>query len=368
VEDLMPDTSLAAAAVGDCRFELVELDVPPVGAADGLLRVEASGVCGSDFKKYRVRDMSPTVLGHETVGRIERVGDVARQRWAVDEGDRVLLEEYLPCGHCSFCRSGEFRSCRVTDNAQAGALRYGSTPIALAPGLWGGNSQFQFLHPNSVLHRVPDEVPAEHVTFAIPLSNGIQWSRRDGGVDVGDSVLIQGPGQQGISCVVGSRMAGAEQVIVSGRHSDRHRLQTARRVGADLTIDAEHQEVVEVVRASTGGAGADVVIDVSGGGAATASVAFRAVRRGGTVVLASGGPPGEVSLDLVRKKQITVRGVRGHSFWAVETALRVIASGRVDLESFCTAPYPLAEIDAAYATATDGSGDHRLHVSIGAWM
>ena len=363
----MADTTLAAAAVGDRRFKLVELDVPSVTEVDGLLRVEASGVCGSDFKKYRVKNMSPTVLGHETVGRIERIGESARRRWGVTEGDRVLLEEYLPCGHCSFCRSGEFRSCRVTDNAQEGAIRYGSTPIAVAPGLWGGNSQFQFLHPNSVLHRVPDAVPAEHVTFAIPLSNGIQWSRRDGGVDVGDTVLIQGPGQQGISCVIGCTIAGAGQVIVSGRGTDRARLRLAQRLGADLTVDADREDVAEVVRAATDGSGADVVIDVSGGGAATALVAVHAVRRGGTVVLASGGPPGEFFLDVIRKKQITLRGVRGHSFWSVETALELIASGRVDLDLFCTAPYPLAEIDAAFATATDGLGDHKLHVSIGAW-
>jgi threonine dehydrogenase-like Zn-dependent dehydrogenase len=364
---VVADTTLAAAAVGDRRFALVELDLPATTDVDGLLRVEASGVCGSDFKKYRVTGMSPTVLGHETVGRIERLGASARRRWGVDDGDRVLLEEYLPCGHCSFCRSGEFRSCRVTDNAQQGALRYGSTPIAVAPGLWGGDSQFQYLHPNSVLHRVPDAVPAEHGTFAIPLSNGIQWSRKDGGVEVGDTVLIQGPGQQGISCLIGCAAAGAAQVIVSGRGTDQARLGLARRLGAHRTVDADEDDVVEAVRAATDGAGADVVIDCSGGGAATAMVALHAVRRGGTVVLASGGPPGDVLLDVIRKKQVTVRGVRGHSFWAVETALDLIASGRLDLDLICGAPYPLAEIDAAFATATDGHGDHALHVSIGAW-
>jgi threonine dehydrogenase-like Zn-dependent dehydrogenase len=364
----MVEKAVAAAAVGDRRFELVELDLPPVGVADGLLRVEASGVCGSDFKKYRVRDMSPTVLGHETVGRIERLGDVARRRWGVSEGDRVLLEEYLPCGHCAYCRSGEFRSCRVTDNAQQGALRYGSTPIDVAPGLWGGNSSFQFLHPNSVLHRVPEHVAAEHATFAIPLSNGIQWAKRDGGVEVGDTVLVQGPGQQGASCVIGSTLAGAAQVIVSGRGGDRRRLEVARELGASRTVDVDDEDLVGAVRSATDGAGADVVSDASGGGAATAAVAFGAVRRGGTVVLASGGPPGELPLDLVRKKQITIRGVRGHSFWSVETALAQIAAGRVDVDLLCSAPYALADIDAAFATATDGSGDHKLHVSIGAWQ
>jgi threonine dehydrogenase-like Zn-dependent dehydrogenase len=358
--------SAAAASVGDRRFELVEIDIPETGPAEGLLRVEASGICGSDLKKYRRSPAKPMVLGHEVVGRIERAGELARQLWGVTEGDRVLLEEYLPCGHCAACRSGEFRACEVTDNAKEGTIRYGSTPIEVPPGLWGGNSQFQYLHPNSVLHRVPEGVAAEYATFAIPLSNGLQWSQRDGGVGYGDTVLVQGPGQQGISNVIASKAAGARQVVVTGRTADAHRLRIAELVGADRTVDVDTEDVVDVMRELTGGAGADVVVDTSGGGAATLDISLHAVRRGGVVVAASGGGPGPVDLDAVRKKQVTIKGVRGHSFWSVEAALALIASGAVDLSLFCSAPYPLEKIDDAFA-AVAGGGDRPLHVSIGAW-
>jgi threonine dehydrogenase-like Zn-dependent dehydrogenase len=364
----MVEQSLAAASIGDRVFELVELPLPEPRDTDGVLRVEASGVCGSDLKKYRVKRTSGMILGHETVGRIDRLGPAAEQRWGFTEGDRVLLEEYLPCGHCAACRSGEFRACRVTDNAQDGFVRYGSTPVDVEPALWGGDSQYQYLHPNSVLHRVPDNVRAEHATFAIPLSNGIQWTQLDGGVGFGDTVLVQGPGQQGLSCVIGSKVAGAEQVIVSGRGLDAGRLAIAERIGADMTVDADEQDLVETVLAATDGEGADVVIDASGGGVTTLMLAIRSVRRGGTVVLASGSGGGEtdLSLDLIRKKQVTIKGVRGHSFWAVDSALDLIAAGRVNMDLICSTPYPLAKIDDAFAAAV-GRGEGALHVSVGAW-
>src|SRR5689334_17879552 len=155
----------AAVAIGDRRFETREFVAPPGRETDGLLRVEACGVCGSDLKKFRPAAMRATILGHETVGRIERLGPLAAARWGVAEGDRVLLEEYLPCGHCAYCRSGQFRSCLETDNTGTGFLRYGSTPVEVEPGLWGGYATFQYLHLNSVLHPVPDNVTAEHATF-----------------------------------------------------------------------------------------------------------------------------------------------------------------------------------------------------------
>ena len=100
----------------------------------------------------------PRILGHENVGTIEKIGDIARTRWGLDVGDMVALEEYLPCGHCIDCRSGEYRSCLETDSKRAGSLRYGSTSTTVEPALWGGYSQFQYLHPRSVFHRVPEGV------------------------------------------------------------------------------------------------------------------------------------------------------------------------------------------------------------------
>jgi threonine dehydrogenase-like Zn-dependent dehydrogenase len=136
------------------RSELREFPAPAIGADDGLLAIEAAGVCGSDVKSYS-SDLSPRILGHENVGSVAEIGPAAAKRWGIGEGDRVVLEEYLPCGHCDFCRSSEFRLCLNSDpSTNPSSLRYGKTPITVPPALWGGFSNYLYLHPNTVAHRL----------------------------------------------------------------------------------------------------------------------------------------------------------------------------------------------------------------------
>jgi threonine dehydrogenase-like Zn-dependent dehydrogenase len=124
----------AATTIGPLQTEIREYPLPEIPADAGLLKIEAAGVCGSDWHMYN-SDRPPRIMGHENVGRVYQLGPVAAQRWGLNEGDRVALEEYLPCGHCGLCRSGEFRLCEQTESRRPGALRYGTTPISEPPGL-----------------------------------------------------------------------------------------------------------------------------------------------------------------------------------------------------------------------------------------
>ena len=102
-------TTLAAVMTAPKTTELRELPLPEIAPDAGLLRVLANGICGSDPGKYANEKFSPSILGHEIVGIVEKLGSSAGGRWGVREGDYVALEEYLPCGHCEYCRSGEYR-------------------------------------------------------------------------------------------------------------------------------------------------------------------------------------------------------------------------------------------------------------------
>lgn len=365
----------AAVSLAEGRTEIRSFPMPDLPSDGGLLKVELCGVCGSDwpyFNKYP-KSKGPLILGHEGVGRIDRLGPGGAKRFGLKEGDRVALEEYLPCGHCEYCRTGDFRLCDETDTLNLeGTIRYGSTPVSVAPALWGGYSQYQFLHPNAVMHRIPDHVPAKTATLALPLGNGVEWAYLQGGISLGEVVVIQGPGQQGLACTVAAKEAGAGLIIVTGlsTEADTRRLELARKLGADHTIQVDREDLLEKVADYTGGAMADLVIDCASGGTATVVSAIRLARKRGRVIL--GGrkfkPIPEFESDLLITRFLTVRGMRGHSYQAVKLAIEIIASGRYPLELMCSHVFPLAEVDAALRTVGGEGLPGAIHCAVDPWQ
>lgn len=360
----------AAVKIGPKHTEVREFDLPDIPADGGLLKVEAAGICGTDVRTYPTPSRGgPLIMGHENVGIIAKIGAVATRHWGVKEGDRVALEEYLPCGHCEYCRAGDFRMCFETDiHNTPDAPRYGATPVTVAPALWGGFSQYLFLHPNSVLHKVATKVPAEQAALALPLSNGWQWAMVEGGVGPSKSVLIQGPGPQGLGCVVASKEAGAACIIVSGLSRDASRLALAKRLGADFTVDVEKEDLRERVRHITGGHGINVVIDAA---AATEQTILPAMdilhMKRSTLVIAAGGMGQTISnfpLGLIKLKYMAVKPARGHSYGSVEMALHTIASGKYPLGAICSHQFDLSRVDDALKTASGEGLRGAIHVSV----
>ena len=362
----MPDRVLAATTTGPLKTEIREYPFPAVPPDGAILQVEAAGVCGSDWHAYQ-EERPVRIMGHENVGRIHSIGPIAARRWGVREGDRVALEEYLPCGHCSLCRSGEFRLCEQTESRKAGALRYGTTPISEAPGLWGGYSQFQYLHPDSVIHRVPEHVPAEIAAMCLPMGNGIQWAYLEGGAGPGKTVLIQGPGQQGLACALAAKAAGADCVIVCGLSRDEKRLQISKALGADHTIDVEREDLEERVRALTGGQGVDISLDTAGG-PKTLLNAMNLTRKNGTLlVTAATVNPVDFQLSKLLSRRLTLRPCRGHSYESVETALRWITAERFPLNLMATHQFGLADVDLAVRSVGGQGVPGAVHVTVLPW-
>lgn len=359
----MAATVQAAVKVGVRTTELRDFPLPDVGPDGGLLKVVAAGVCGADVKWYAQPHEEPRILGHENVGTIAAISDSAARQWGVRVGDLVALEEYLPCGHCDWCRLGEFRHCADSDPTVSRDLRFGSTPVSVPPALWGGFSEYLYLPPNAVLHKVPDGVTPHQAAMALPLGNGVQWAYIDGGVRPGSAVLVQGPGQQGLSCALAAIHAGAELVIVSGAGRDRRRLEVAQQFGA-VTVDVDAEDLLDRVAQLTGGDGVDVAIDASGGSERTVLTALRALKRKeGTAVL----QPAKVTdfpMETLNRKAITLRMTRGHSYRAVEAGLRMLAAHRFPFELMSTHQYGLAEVDAAIRAAGGADDAQSVHVTV----
>jgi threonine dehydrogenase-like Zn-dependent dehydrogenase len=351
-------TAKAMVLVEEQRLEMEEFPLPAIGAEDGLLRVEACGLCGSDVEQYdgalaAIGIPFSTILGHEPVGTIEKVGAEASRRWNVTEGDRVVIEPLLGCGHCRACLTGNYRICR-SGREGARVAAYGFIPTSLSPALWGAYAEYLYLDPHTVMHKVSDTLSPKVAALYQPIAAGIQWAVHVAGTKVGDTVVIFGAGQRGLGAVVAAHEAGAHRILVTGLRRDAHKLKLASELGATGTIVADEEDTVERVAELTNGEGADVVLDLTPVATEPVLHAIEAAKPQGTVVLAGMKGSGKVisgfSADTVIVKELTLRGVAGQDLRAYEPALRLIESNKYPLEKMSTHTFSLEEAERAVLT------------------
>jgi threonine dehydrogenase-like Zn-dependent dehydrogenase len=368
----MSDRVLAAVRTAPGRTELSEFPQPVIDQDSALMRVEVAGICGTDVKMYHAPRVSgPVIMGHENIGVVVEAGRRFAQRKGVDVGDRVFVEHYLPCFRCEWCHLGQYRHCAATDwRTNPQALRYGYTSTARPPHLWGGFAQYMYLPWNAVVHKVPDGVSAELAGLVTPLSNGIEWTLFDCGVGYDSTVLIQGPGQQGLSQVVTAHQAGASLIIVTGTTRDARRLELARLLGAHHVIDVQQEDALERIMQITAGVGTDVVVDcTSGAGTAPIRLGVAALkRRGGTLLI-----QGEMTtfpdfpVGQLTEKAITIKSARGHSFRACELALAQLASRRYPLDRLTTHTFAHSDVPLAIGAVAGTGPEGVIHASVLPW-
>jgi threonine dehydrogenase-like Zn-dependent dehydrogenase len=363
---------LVAAKVGPSAIELREFPMPEISDDSALLKMEVAGICGTDVKMFKEPlKGAPVIMGHENIGYIAKAGRTFLERKGLKEGDLVFLEHYVMCGKCEWCHLGQYRHCANTDwRDNPDGIRYGYTSSERPPHLWGGFAQYVYLPWNAVVHKVPAGLTPELAGLATPMANGVEWSLFDGGVGYDSTVLIQGPGQQGLSQTVICKQAGASLIIVTGTSKDSARLAVAKTLGADHVIDVQQEDALTRIMEITGGKGVDVVLDcTAGAGTTPVLLGVDALKRkGGTIVV-----QGEMKefpnfpIAKVTLKFITIKSARGHSYKACELALQQLASHRFPLELVTTHTFGLA--DTAYAIKSVGGegAPDVIHVSLMPW-
>lgn len=341
-------TAVAAVLESARNFQFREFPVPEASDDDAIVKVEAGGLCGTDYEQYlgglSFGDGMPIIPGHEIIGRIESIGTTAAKRWGVDVGDRVTVEPIIPCGVCEGCVEGAFTRCRS-------GLGYGMYQgIGAAPSLWGGYASHVYLHPRALVHKLPDDIPADVMTLVNPLSNAIRWIYEVGGAGLGSTVVIAGPGQRGLLAVVAAKKAGAGNIIVTGTTADGFRLELARSLGATTTVNVDEEDAVARVGEVTDGAMADVVLDVSAGAMSPILHGIDMLRRGGRLVLAglkSGKKLNDVPIDEVVLREIELRGVVSGGYQSTELAVSMIREHAETLASLCTHTFALRDVTEA---------------------
>jgi alcohol dehydrogenase len=347
------NTSRAMVLEGPRKMVLRKFSLPEIGPEEGLLRVEMVGVCGSDVGMYkgkagRAPRPFPIIMGHEIFGTIARIGEEASRRHGLKGGDRAIVEYAFGCGKCSYCERGDYIHCESF-------FTYGSMiSCKNPPHLWGAYSEYLYLPPRAMIHKVKNDLlPEIGVLICAVLGNGIRWLQTIGGVKRGDSVVIQGPGQQGLAGVIVAKEAGAEKVIVTGMTKDRARFELAKAFGADEIIDVEKSDPVETVGKMTGGKMADLVMDVTGNPKG-AMMAIELVKKRGTLILPGlYGMDKEIPLilDKIVFKEVRVQGVFSHDFRSVIPAIQLAESQKYPLEKMVTHRFALEEAEKAVRVA-----------------
>lgn len=318
--------------VRDLRVEDVAKPVLDVGEV--LVRVRAATTCGTDLKIFHRGYLDrvikpPTIFGHEWAGDVVEVG--AGVEW-LEEGMRVRAGNSTPCFRCKPCQKGNFNLC---ENML---------------WLWGAYAEYIKIPTRMVVvntQEIPSHLTYEEAAVTEPLACVLHGAEK-AGLSLGDTVAIIGAGPIGLLHLMVARKMGAEKVFAIDLVEER--LAAASKLGADAAINAGNEDVVERVRALTGGYGADLVIEAIGQ-PQTWEQAMRMVRRGGTV-LEFGGPPSgakvTVDTELIHYGEVKVLGTFHAYPVHFRKALNLIASGAVDAKALVTRKIRLENIAEAF--------------------
>jgi len=349
--------AIIAPGVGQ-PVELVEITVPAPGPGEAVVAVQACGVCHTDlhYREGGISDDFPFLLGHEAAGVVESVGDGVTE---VAPGDFVILNWRAVCGHCRACLRGRPQYCFDTANAiQRMTLADGTE---LSPALGIGAFADKTLVAAGQCTKVDPDAPASVAgLLGCGVMAGLGAAINTGAVSRGDSVAVIGCGGVGAAAVAGARLAGAAGIIAID--VDDRKLASAAEFGATHRINSAglgRAEVVAEIQKSTGGFGADVVIDAVGR-PETYLQAFYGRDLAGTVVLV-GVPSPDATLELPLL-DVFGRGGSLKSSWYGDclpsrdfpTLIDLYRQGRLPLDKFVSETIALTDIEEAFAKMSRG--------------
>jgi len=324
---------------GKGNIKLEDIPEPSPGPDEVKINVAYAGICGTDYEEYLYGPLwipeephpvtgyglskGPVVLGHELSGIVSGAGKNVTH---VKEGDRVASYPIIYCGECDNCKRGDYYLC---------------SNIACLGLHCNGGFEEQVVVPGKNVFILPDGLDLQDAAAAEPLGFSLN-SGQCAGITIGDDVAVFGAGIIGLLYLQVARVRGARRVIMIARR--KNRLDTALKLGADAVIDTDSENVTERIMELTGGKGVDIVMEATGSNKVVEQI-FPIVRSGGRIAL-GGVFPGKAEVDL---KQIvnagrTIVGLVAHNPIHFQTALKMLADGRINVKPIITKAVDLENI------------------------
>ena len=328
-------------ANNDVRVE--EAPKPKIGKGELLVKVMASGICGTDVVEWYRRDKVPLVLGHEIAGEIVEVGaGVTGYR----SGDRISASHHVPCGMCHYCEMDHHSVCDTLRKTK------------FYPG---GFSEFVRLPEINIekqgVYKIPDSVSYEEATFTEPLACAIR-GQRSGGYKKGQSLLVIGSGISGLLHIQLAKTKGFGKILATDINE--HRLKAALKFGADKVVHAKDFKEEK---------SADFVILCTGAKSAFEQ-AFKAVDKGGTIlVFASAGEGYKYPLPINEffwRNEVTVTSSYAANPEEHLAALELIRNKKINVKDMITHRFGLGDIQKGFKLVTDAK--ESIKVIIEPWV
>jgi L-iditol 2-dehydrogenase len=344
----------AAVYLGKDQIEVRDVPDPVAGDGDIVVKVHACAVCGSDIRIFHhgnPRVHPPQIIGHESSGEVVAVGrDVTKFR----VGDRVAIGADVPCGECEFCEAGIGNNCQIN--------------YALGYQFPGSFAQYVLLNKLTVdlgpIHKIGPSMPFDEAALAEPLACVLNATEL-ADIRLGDTVVIIGAGPIGLMIMPVAKMLGATKVIVVQRSEKR--IETAKKLGADIVIASSKEDVVARVKAETRGLGADVIFTANSSPETHRDAILMAKNRG-RVNLFGGLPAGsriELETNIIHYKELMVMGAHGAMPRHHRKAIELIEARRPDIRPYISEHFALDDIRKAFELTESHSA---MRVVVNPWQ
>lgn len=311
---------------------------PTVGHNDVLVKVQKTGICGTDIHIYNWDEWSqrtintPMHIGHEFMGVVAEVGTEVT---GFKPGDRVSGEGHITCGNCRNCRAGKRHLCRNT--------------VGLGVNRIGCFAEYVSI-PAFNIFRIPEGIPDEIAAFFDPLGNAVHTALS---FDlVGEDVLITGAGPIGVMAAAICRHVGARHVVLTDVND--YRLELGKKLGATRVVNVAKEDLAGVMKDLGMTEGFDVGLEMSGNGAAFKQM-FKTMNHGGRVAIL-GIPPGEISIDWsqVIFKGLVLKGIYGREMFETWYKMTAMLQSGLDISAAVTHRYPAAQFKEAFEVMRTG--------------